>query len=472
MNIFSLIPGNPALSATIVITFILVLLYVARKRMHEAIKSFCKVIYASLRLFSRSVLLAQARLRRRNKEVILQQGSIAAEKDLEREFQRVDAIVKRDLSGYPAINRNLSDLITKIDEDYGKSTETPPVPPGWVEAVEAVSKITPTGDTMVAKILDQIHSTIKKHETEATKEYRDSTKKRHDLLKKMMPFWRKLSDVLSRVDKEVTGLQERSVSIDRRMEEYEDIRRGTDKSVRLLSSSSSTQFFISGLILMIAIAGAMINFNLIALPMSEMVGGGSYIGAFKTSDIAALVIILIEITMGLFLMECLHITHLFPVIGVMDDKLRKRMLIVSLTLLVVMAMIESSLAFMRDIIAADMQALRQSLSETTVTQDSKFMWIPTVGQMVMGFILPFALTFVAIPLENFIHSARTVIGIALETLLRALAFVLRLVASLFNNLSKTLVNIYDLLIFLPLALEKVFSNVSTGKDKRKGESHV
>ena len=70
----------------------------------------------------------------------------------------------------------------------------------------------------------------------------------------------------------------------------------------------------SGLDVVIAAGGAVINFNLIALPMSEMVGGGSYIGDWKTSDVAALVIILVEVAMGLYLMESLRITRLFPVI--------------------------------------------------------------------------------------------------------------------------------------------------------------
>ncbi len=43
----------------------------------------------------------------------------------------------------------------------------------------------------------------------------------------------------------------------------------------------------------------------------------------KTSDIAALVIILIEIAMGLFLLESLRITRLFPIISSMDDQMHR-----------------------------------------------------------------------------------------------------------------------------------------------------
>jgi methyl-accepting chemotaxis protein len=69
-----------------------------------------------------------------------------------------------------------------------------------------------------------------------------------------------------------------------------------------------TQFFISSLVLVIAIFGGLINFQLIAMPMSEMVGGSSYIGPMKTSDIAALVIIMVVILIVLT-MFIKHITE-------------------------------------------------------------------------------------------------------------------------------------------------------------------
>lgn len=451
--ILEIIPGNPSLSIIVFSLVGIVFLYMARPFAHEAIRSFCRVIHSSMRITSKSINQAERNLDERNKEVLLASGIESQERHIAREFQRVEIVVKRDLSGYPALNRTLSDLVTKVDEDYRESTEVPPDPPNWVQAVEAVAKI-PSADSMTGSILKQINNTIISHHKEAMGEYRKSTGTRHGLLKKMMPFWRNMDKTLTKVDKTIVGIQERATEIDKSMAEFEEIERGTDKAVRLLHSSSLTQFVISGIVMVIAFAGAVINFNLIALPMSEMVGGGSYIGNFKTSNVAALVIILVEVSMGLFLMESLGITRLFPVIRQMDDKMRRRMMYVSFIILSVLALIEASLAFMRDIIAADMQALRQSLSEVeAVTTEGS--WIPTVGQMVMGFILPYALTFVAIPLESFIASSRTLVGIVVQFFLRATAYLLRVIGLLFHQLSKMLVNFYDLVIFLPLWVEKI-----------------
>ncbi|UCF84828.1 MAG: hypothetical protein JSV50_04140 [Desulfobacteraceae bacterium] len=464
-DFLNIVPGYPVLSVLIWFVVAIVMLYLARYPAHRAIKSLSRVIHNGMRLASRSVLLAEERLVQRNKEVLLAAGRESVERLIEREFQRVDAVVKRDLSGYPAFQHKLAEQIARIDEDYRESAELPPPPPTWVNAVKAFTKIPFNADPTVANIFKEIHKTITKQYKNTMDEYRKSMGARHALLKQMMPYWRKLTQTLNQVGKKITGLQERATVIDHRMEDYEDIRAKTDKAERMLASSSMTQFFISALVLLIAFGGAVINFNLIALPMSEMVGGGSYIGQFKTSNVAALVIILVEVAMGIYLMESLRITKLFPVIGSMDDKMRRRMIWVTFTILFILACVESALAFMRDRIAADMQALRQSLAAVEGEIKPVNSWIPTLGQMVMGFILPFALTFVAIPLESFVNSSRTVMGYVFVGLLRGTALLLRLIGNIAYYIGELMVNLYDVLIFPPLWIEKLVHSRAQEVDK-------
>ena len=165
-------------------------------------------------------------------------------------------------------------------------------------------------------------------------------------------------------------------------------------------------------------------------------------------------IILIEIAMGLFLLESLRITKLFPVIGHMDDRMRRRMMMVTFTILLVLASIEASLAYMRDLLALDREALQQSLTGVgSGVVEAQFRWIPSIGQMVMGFILPFALAFVAIPLESFIHAVRTVLGVIVVGVLRTVIITLRLIGGFANHFSKILVHVYDMLIMVPLTVE-------------------
>jgi hypothetical protein len=263
-----------------------------------------------------------------------------------------------------------------------------------------------------------------------------------------------MDSTLSRVETAVTGIFERSRHLDDLMKGYRAIASKSDAAERALATSSLTQFVTSALVLVIALLGGFINFQLIALPMSEMVGATSRIGSMPTSDVAALVIILIEITMGLFLMESLRITRLFPVIGRLERRSRIRMAWATFAILFVLAGIEASLAYMRDMLAADRIALTQTLAGGVV-QRPEFMWIPSIGQMVMGFILPFALTFVAIPLESFVHTGRIVLAQMTAGMLRFVAFIVLLVGFSAEHVGKAVKDVYDMVVFLPLKVEEL-----------------
>jgi hypothetical protein len=231
------------------------------------------------------------------------------------------------------------------------------------------------------------------------------------------------------------------------------------------------QFFVAALVLAVAIGGAAINFSLIARPMAEMVGGTNFIGVFRTADIAALVIIMVEISMGLFLMESLRITRLFPVIGALPDKMRVRMIWVTFAILLMLASVEAGLAYMREVLMQDELATSALLRGGAELLPSEFAWITTAAQMGMGFILPFALVFVAIPLETFVHSLRTVLGLIGIGFLRLLSFMLRLLGSLFVHLGGALVRVYDMVVFLPLWIELTWrGKTKTGSRKRADES--
>ncbi|MDT8384813.1 MAG: hypothetical protein RRB22_10380 [Gammaproteobacteria bacterium] len=465
MDIYMIVP-SAFLSGLIWFVILALLLYIAREPAHQTINALSRVLHNALRLSANAVLRWEGWMLQRNKDVLLAQGREAAERMIEREFERIDATVRRDLAEYPALHRQLSEEVILLDEDYQSSIEVPPAPPGWVKAVDAVAKIPAKGDPVVSNILEDIHASLEKASDDAIEQCRKSSRARHQILKGMMPHWRKVGQRLTQVNKNVESLLERSRGIDRQMADYEDIVRGTSRAVRTLSSSSLTQFFVAGFVLLIAVGGAAINFNLIATPMSEMVGGTSRIMGYPVSSIAAMVIILVEIAMGLFLMEALRITRLFPVIGALDDKLRRVILWAAFIFLFSLAGIEAGLAYMREILMQDAAATRALLradGATEIVQNSH-LWITTAAQMGMGFILPFALTFVAIPLESFVHSTRTVLGVLAVMLLRLLNWGLRFAGNVARFSGRMLTNIYDLLIFAPLWVEQLIRRAAREKD--------
>ena len=446
----------PVLSALLWIVLAVATLFFARDSAHKAIRASAATLHQSLRFASKSISRAETRLRERNREVLLAAGREAKERIVEREFDRVNETVRKDLANYSALHRSLSESINRIEEDHQQAVDVPPDPPGWVKAVEAVATIdSREGRVRVGAVLSDIHKSLVKAHQEAMVMYREASTKRHALLRKMRPEWRQIQQTLRRVGKNVDSLLSRSVTIDRHMQEYEDMVTGEDRAVSVLSSSSLVYFFVSMLVLCVAIGGATINFSLIARPMAEMVGGTSMIGGYRTSEIAALVIIMVEISMGLFLMESLRITRLFPVIGALPDKVRVRMVWITFTILFLLATVEAGLAYMREVLLHDELAtsalLRGDVSQTLTGQ---YLWITTAAQMGMGFILPFALTFVAIPLETFVHSLRTVLGLFAIGFLRFISLALRVLGNSFRYLGLLAEHLYDLPLFIPIWLEQ------------------
>lgn len=451
-------PDNFAVSALVLAVIAMGFLYAARVPMHALIRSLGHALSGPLRLGARWLAAAAAEIHQRNKAVLLAQGRQEVGHRIEREFERLGALVTRDLQGYPALQRKLLDEITRIEEDYKKCGEVPPTPPDWTDAVAAVAKVKSTGNEVVLRVLEEINRSVNAIHDKAIGEYRKAYETRHKILEGFMPFWRSVDKNLAQVEKNIADLKSSVKGVDGHMAKYEQISAGTDKAQHALTVSAFTQFAISLLVMLVAAGGAFINYKLIALPMSEMVGAGDYItSTLRTSEVAALVIIFVEASMGLFLLEAMRITHLFPRIANLNDRTRRRMMWIALGLLVTLAGVEAALALMRDLLIADKQALLQSLA-TVQAQTATDGWvgrIPTAGQMLLGFILPFALAFIAIPLESLIHSARTVGGVLLMAFVRVLAFALRIAGNVARHMSRVLIRLYDVAIVVPLLVERV-----------------
>lgn len=460
-NWWMIVPGNPMLSGVVLFVIAMPFLYAARTQMHGMIRAASRAIANPLRMASRFLNRSAEEMRQRNKAVMMAHGRQEMESAIKHEFERIADLVKRDLHGYPEIQRRMSDSITKIEEDYKKCGEVPPPPPEWAKAIESISDLQRKGsDGLIEKLLEDISKSMNKIYDKALSEYRKSYEGRHKILKAFSPHWRSLDQNMNQAGKKIGGLEKQSEQIDHHMDKFDQIVRKTDRAETLLAQSASKQFLIDTLVMTIAVFGAYINSRLIELPMREMVGAGDYIfGNVTVSDVASLVIILIEAVCGIFLMETAGITHLFPKMSSMNQTMRRRIFWISLTILVILAGIEVALAVMRDVIAEANVALKQQLTEGgaaaagAAKKTSIASQIPMIGQMVLGGVLPFALAFVAIPLESFITSSRTVFGILLVMLIRFISLLLRVTATIARQIGVTLINFYDVAVFIPLAIE-------------------
>jgi len=130
----------PVLSALLWIVFAVTALYLARPTAHSAITGAARAFGNAFRFASKSIVRAEARLSERNRQVLLAAGREAKERVIEREFDRINETVRRDLANYSSLHRNLSESIERVETDHQESVDVPPDPPGWVQAARTAAK--------------------------------------------------------------------------------------------------------------------------------------------------------------------------------------------------------------------------------------------------------------------------------------------------------------------------------------------
>ena len=123
MSEFFMISSSPVVSGVFWFLLTVTALYLARTPAHYSIRSLTRAVHNAMRLSARSVREAEKRLVQRNKEVLLAQGREASERIIEREFDRIESTVRRDLAEYPAIHRQLHEEI-----NHATSLPNPPAP--------------------------------------------------------------------------------------------------------------------------------------------------------------------------------------------------------------------------------------------------------------------------------------------------------------------------------------------------------
>src|SRR5262249_47854594 len=339
-----------------------------------------------------------------------------------REISRVDSAFSERLGQYSGLQRRLDDLLVKLEKDYADCAETPPRVPGWATAGQASAQIPTPGDANVQKVLESIRESSEDAEERALKQHRDDTARPHKLLGAMASCWKDVRDLMARVSETVAAAIEATTRIHGYVEEYEKVSVQEEAATRALTFSATKLFAVSALVLGVALGGAFVNFQLIALPMSELVPAGARIGGLAVAMVSALVIVVVETALGLFVLGLLGITDPLPEPAALPASRRGLMLRAPLTGLFFLACVESSLAVLRESIAEADAALRLSLADdgTRAVVQASSSKIPVIGQAVLGFVLPWILAMVAIPLEMLLDSGRHVLSALCVLALRAI----------------------------------------------------
>ena len=455
-------PESPLVSLLLLWVVSMIFLWAARGAMLRLLHGLGGGLADGLAAVSRRCSAAAEELRERSREILLAAGTRDAQARLDRELQRVDAGFSDQLGQYGRLQRRLDDTLLQLEKDYQDSGVAPPDVPGWSGAVEAIANIPMAGDPNIQKVLDGIRKSSEDAEKKALQAYRADTTRRHKLLGAMLPTWKDIRGLLGKMQDSVGQALESSARIDAFVEDYEKVRQDQEQAARALTFSAFKLFLVASAVLAIAFGAAFINFQLIALPMSELVPAGARVNGVPVATVSALVLVLMEAALGIFLMDMLGITELFPKLGTIPRSRRRLVLWLAVGGLFFLASVESSLAILREQIVEAESALKLSLAgeEARLVQSADQSHIPVIGQAVLGFVLPWVLALVAVPLEMLLDSGRHVLASLGVLALRAMGALGDGAAHVARHTTGLLASLYDVYVAIPLRIESAW----TGRD--------
>lgn len=423
-------------------------LYFARMPVHKLVLSILRGLHRLFHLLHRGLHRAEVELRERNHQVLLNMAALQQERALDKEFARVQNIIDQELSDYPALHRALLEQIERIDDDYRQTNEVPPTPPQWLEAIGAVAKTKAASDPAITKVLDDMHATLENACHNALLEYRAATQRRHVGLRRMLPYLRRMDSTLRGLLRSVTKLQDQSGQIDRQMEHYESVRNSADTMQRSLLSSVLGQFAVAAIVLTVAVMAGVVNFHVIDAPLTVMMPTDALVLGLSAHAFAAIALTVLQVMAGVALLESLRVTRLFPMLGAMEERWRKRFTATAGVLVGLIILGQALLAQS----AGQLAQTPMLTAEGSLEVATEPTLLPT-ARVILAMVLPIALGLVAIPLESFIKSGRVVLGHLMVLSLHILLLLTQALMQLLGLVAIAVLRVYDVVIFLPLWVE-------------------
>lgn len=422
---------------------VMVLMYLVRAPSHRIILRLMHLLRVQLRMMAQVCLRAEQRMRLRNYEVTKALAEQLVQRRVEREFIRVEKMLEKDLDNYRKMAASVNSQLALINQDYQDSSHVPPPAPEWIAAVDSIAALD-TGDRnseMMGKILADMHQTIQNHQRESLREYRWSVSARHKTLAGLRPQWQKLNKILSIIDAKMDALNNRLKQLDLHMSRFEMMASGSSYG---FMSSVLVRFVASGLFVMIGVVTAIAHVELLQPALIELLSGQQVLGGSLAIFISVLLVAM-TLMASLILFDSLRATHLLPLMAATSRRGRCALLCGAGGLLMGLSLIAGVL--MSGTLVLDQAVVEVSLSQWTL--------------MALGVSTSIVIALTVIPLEYFLHTVRPVTSSMAQLVLHGLAFSLRMLAAMSTEAGKLLVQLYDLVIFVPLRIEQERSAKST-----------
>lgn len=417
-------------------------LYLARRPAHELLERLGLTLSGVPR-FTALLLLGYARKAAARQRSALQAlASELARRRLERQLQRIGPQIEHYLGEYPKLHRALCEQVERISNDYRHAGDTPPTPPAWLEAIEAVASIKASSNPAVAAILKDMQTTLEAACHEAMLEYRADSRRRFQSLRRVQPYFGRLSDTLTQMQQRLEQVIRHARDVDAQMERFEDASSQRREPMRRLRFDLHLRALAGVALAAIATLAGFLNHSLLAQPLQAVLGDGSG----PQPWVATATLSLVALNLGVWITECLGVTQMIGVSWQFHARQRRRLAAIGLSALVMLALLQGVLAWLGH-------------SAVAFPLLPGPWWLAPLAAALLATLLTFVIAMAALPLEMLVHSLPILLAGLVAGTAHLLAALLRLCAAVIAMLPQPLKTLYDLWIFLPLWLEQAVQGI-------------
>lgn len=437
MNELMFWPQFPGVAIAAWVLVALAAMYLLRARAHRFIERASRAGQRWLRIAARACAALAAQIQGRNREVMLALQTEITRRQLEREFSRVAAAVEQDMTKFQHLERSINEHITLIAEDFDRSTQVPPAAPGWIGAVDAIAKLQAENNPEpVGRVLQDIHNSVQDQQREVMREYRWAVNARHKILADLRPLWRKVSKHVVAVGRDSRDLLGRAHRIDTQMAAFREL---CANRADVRAESFLARWLVALVLTAAGLVLGVLNVVLLGLPLSAM-----FEQAPQTSSTIGLIAIAYTVAVvaaALLLSECMQVSRLLPLIGGLPR--HTRILLTVIATLLVAALAAGEAVLLASAAGADLPGWPQTLSA----------W----GMANVGVVVVLLLALLAPSLESLLAMSPPVLASAAAVGLTVVALLLRLCGRLWLEVGRLSHHLYDILLFLPLAIEEAIA---------------
>ncbi|MHB1587212.1 MAG: hypothetical protein ACYCRH_08825 [Acidiferrobacteraceae bacterium] len=418
---------HPDFVAALAASIALVALFMLRPRAHRLILLTAQMASRPFKRVGIALRRLGHEMSERNRAVLLAQARTETGEFLEQEFRSVDESVRRDLEGFPELNRTLLAQAVAIEEAHRRSGGVPPPPAEWGHVLSVLTQTQPPGKRAIQRLWRNLRKDAARAQSKALTDYRKACEQRHRLLASLRPSLEQLRVTLGRVDQNLVMLRERASAIDHYMHHYNAIVAREETTERELVSSALVQFLTAVLLTTLVGTGYVAQFWLLTAPFAA----GPATGIVATLAFGMLVTGALA---GFVMTEALGLSSLTAVFDRMSRNVRRQIALGAGMVSTLLVLIEAASVFWGPATTGALGGWGRGETALCVA------------------VLPVALVFAALPLESLIYGVRIFAGLLSETAIGFLAALSGGAARLIRQGALALIVLYDALIFVPLAI--------------------